>query len=796
MVVGSGPSGLSAAARAAASGASHILLERAAHLSDTIHKYQKRKFVMATPDILPLRSDVGFEAGLREQVLGTWDAAVTSHGINIRHGAEVTAIAGERGSFEVTVNGGETIEADAVVLSIGLQGNLRRMEVPGAEWERVQYQLDDPDEYDGESIVVIGAGDAAIENAIALSNQNNVSIVNRRAEFSRAKTGNLAAITQAIETGAIQLYAESAPVSVEPGVDADTGRIVLKTPDGEANVACDRVIARLGATPPRAFLDACGISFLSDDPTALPSLSAKYESSVPGLYIIGALAGFPLIKQAMNQGYEVVETIGGREVEPADEAILQETLAAISGMSVSDALAAIQERAPLLSHMAPLQFREFMLDSTVHATQPGEVIFERNDFTNSVYSVVSGSVLVHINPDDASETVTLGPGAFFGEMGLVSGRRRTATISAGEAGILVETPRRAMLKMITSIPAAKRILDEAAMARQIQTDLVPRIDPKLLSEVVAGASLETFSAGETLITEGDDSGELYLIRSGSVIVARRIGGREVVMSYVPAGNFIGEMAVLSDAPRSATVKANVNTEAVKLNADVLRRLLQEEPSLRETIERSYQTRVIENVESESRPDTGDVVDFLVNQGLGEATDVLLIDESLCVRCDNCERACADTHDGVSRLMREAGPTYGSIHVPTSCRHCEHPKCMSDCPADAIHRAEGGEVYIDDKCIGCGNCSRDCPYGVIRMSYGAGKRGGFLSWLLFGSGRAPGDVAVLTKKPEGARETAVKCDMCKDLPGGSACVKACPTGAAIRVGPEEFFSIAQLTGTEG
>jgi len=39
-------------------------------------------------------------------------------------------------------------------------------------------------------------------------------------------------------------------------------------------------------------------------------------------------------------------------------------------------------------------------------------------------------------------------------------------------------------------------------------------------------------------------------------------------------------------------------------------------------------------------------------------------------------------------------------------------------------------------------------------------------------------------------------MCKDLPGGSACVKACPTGAAIRVGPEEFFSIAQLTGTEG
>ena len=54
---------------------------------------------------------------------------------------------------------------------------------------------------------------------------------------------------------------------------------------------------------------------------------------------------------------------------------------------------------------------------------------------------------------------------------------------------------------------------------------------------------------------------------------------------------------------------------------------------------------------------GGVIEFLMRQGLGEATDVLLIDESLCVRCDNCEKACAETHHGVSRLNREAGPTF-------------------------------------------------------------------------------------------------------------------------------------------
>ena len=40
----------------------------------------------------------------------------------------------------------------------------------------------------------------------------------------------------------------------------------------------------------------------------------------------------------------------------------------------------------------------------------------------------------------------------------------------------------------------------------------------------------------------------------------------------------------------------------------------------------------------------------------------------------------------------------------------------------------------------------------------------------------------------APKKAVKCDMCKDLAGGPACVRACPTGAAIRVSPEEFITM--------
>ena len=204
-IVGSGPSGLSAAARAAQKDISHILLETTDHASDTIFKFQKRKFVMATPDVMPLRSDTSFAAGTREEILDKWDEEIEQQKINISYNSEVTGISGEKGNFTLEVKGGRTIKANHIVLSIGMQGNLRKLDVEGDDWEFVQYQLDDPEEYEDETIIVVGAGDAAIENAVALAAQNRVALVNRKGEFARIKAGNLTLITEAIDLSLIHI---------------------------------------------------------------------------------------------------------------------------------------------------------------------------------------------------------------------------------------------------------------------------------------------------------------------------------------------------------------------------------------------------------------------------------------------------------------------------------------------------------------------------------------------------------------------------------------------------------------
>ncbi len=796
-IVGSGPGGMSAGGRAAENGVSHVLLERTDHLSDTIYKYQKGKYVMATPDILPLRSPMDFEAGIREDILGIWDRQTEELKVNLRDKAEVTAISGEKGAFELTINGSETIAAEHVILAIGLQGNLRKLGVDGDDWEGVQYQLDDPDEYEDETIVVVGAGDAAIENTVALAKQNRVIIVNRRDEFARAKQGNLSLITEAIGKGTVECFYGATPVRVEPGL------IVLNTPDGETEVKCDRIIARLGATPPRRFVEACGIEFPSKEPSALPELSAEYESNVPGLYIIGALGGYPLIKQAMNQGYEVVEFIGGNKVKPADEPLLEEKFGALlEAKTVDDILRQIRDSVPILSRLNTLQLREFLIDSTIHQPAPGTVIFERNEFTNTFFSIVDGGVEILVDPDNPAINVHLGRGEFFGEMGLISGRRRTATAKAVAPGFLIETPRRTMIKLINSVPAVERAMNEAAMVRQLRTYLSPHLSDQALAHALETAELKTFKTGQALFDEGDEGDGVHLIRKGSVTVSRDIDGRDVVLSYVAAGNYVGEMALLTDSPRNATVRAAIATETLWMEAARFRALLDDVPELSTEIWERTRDRLREGEAMLARPEAGNIWQFLIEQGIGEATDALLIDESLCVRCDNCEKACAETHGGTSRLDREAGPTYASIHVPTSCRHCEHPHCMADCPPDALTRAPNGEVYINESCIGCGNCERNCPYGVIHMAYKEPAKPGLLSWMLFGMGPGPGqDKAWSAARRQRAKagnggqsesvKLAVKCDMCKDIEGGAACVRACPTGAAIRVGPEALFSIANL-----
>lgn len=783
-IIGAGPAGLSAAAHAAELGISHVLLEAGQHPANTIHKYQKNKLVMAEPAVLPLRSPMAFSAGTRENILKTWHEDIRKYKVNLRLDAQVDGIKGERGDFQITLSTGLTINAEFVVLAIGLQGNINKLGIQGEDLPNVQYQLDDPEEFKDETIVVVGGGDAGVENALALAQQNRVILINREEEFSRCKEGNFLLLQAAIKAGRIEPRV-SANID---HIDAETEngfllRVVANTSAGIETINCHRVIARLGASPPRKLLESFGVKFPNSNITSAPELSEQYESNVPGLYIIGALGGCPLIKQALNHGYEVVEYILGHPIEPADEPLLKQKISSFdSACSVNEGLAIIRRNAPILADLTALQLRELLLESSVLTPKPNEIIFNHDDYTSSFFSVLEGELAVFVKAKDGSEIYyQTKAGNFFGEMGLISGRRRSATIKAITDCVLIETPRRTMLKLINSVESVRRKLDEVSMKRVVRNCLTNTLPESELNQLLKDATIKRYKAGDVLFQQGDKADGLYLIRRGAVIISQVTGGKEDVLSYVITGNYFGEMALISDKPRSKTARAASATEVVLLKASVIIAALERNTDLRDLLAARYRENAHDNkmIEPQSKP--GNLFTFLIQQGVGEATDVLLIDYSLCIRCNNCEIACANTHGGISLFGREAGPTHGHIHLPTSCRHCEHPYCMQDCPPNVIHRSVNGEVFIADGCIGCGNCKNNCPYDAIQMVAvdPEFKKPGFWQALLRGArhdekGSIPG--GDLPKK-------ALKCDLCKDNMMGPACVRSCPTGAALRTSPE-------------
>ena len=771
LIVGSGPAGLATASHAHDNGLSYVVLERTDHLSDTIYAYQARKFVMAEPVMIPARGELPFDAGSRESILGAFAEHAAEKQLNIVFNAEVKSLKKEAGVFAIKTADGVSYQAKHVVLAMGTQGNPRKLGVPGDDMPHVLYRLVDPAEHHDQDILVVGAGDSALEIAIALSDENRVGLIVRGPEITRANEILTREVLSRQAAGRMTIYFNANVKEVFDGY-AD-----LNVRGDVTRVPAELLFLKLGADPPRKFFEACGIRFTGDAKDARPVLSPVHESSVAGLYLIGAASGRDLIKLGMNQGWEVVEHLMGREVEPADEAVLKERLPFWQG-SVRERIAAIRSRVPLLAAADEQQLRDTFLAARVREYRDGEEIIRQNDYTNDFLIIASGRVELWRKPELTSSDVKIAEltaGNFFGEMSLISGRRRTATARAAGPTRIIEIPRKAILKLLANAPRAKALVDQAFLLRAFGGYLFPGVNEAMLGELVDKAMVQNFGKDAVVFRQGDKAEAFYLIRNGMVKISKKSGDKEVVLSYLVAGNFFGEAALFSDAARTATVTTIFPSDLIKLSKRDFDSFLADYPDLREAPLRKLEERRIAGLIAEATPGSGNILGDLIREEVVMGTQTLLIDEHRCIRCGNCVSACEGVHDDGQARLSLTGIKFYNLLAPNSCWQCENPLCMLDCPPDAIARDPRGEVYIKSNCIGCGNCERNCPYGNIFMVHKE-PRHSLFGWIK----------SLFKKTKEEVEQTvAVKCDLCRGISGGPACVRGCPTGAAIRLTPEQY-----------
>jgi Fe-S-cluster-containing hydrogenase component 2/CRP-like cAMP-binding protein len=419
-------------------------------------------------------------------------------------------------------------------------------------------------------------------------------------------------------------------------------------------------------------------------------------------------------------------------------------------------------------------------------------------------------------------------GRVIGEAACLNGYHRAETAIAFDDSEVLEFGRHVVLAMLRHPPTRRAIrenyrsdalipfLKGLPLFKGIAREKRARF-AKQLCDAIGPKDFQRVQPRQVIFREGDPADFMCLVRVGFIKVTAFIDGGDVILDYIGPGGVFGELGLVVDlaqekrkeaeacgkeddpmlvatfeelkklenaVPRSkepgmrlTTCSAVDHADVVIISKEVFKRLIDSESGLlpllvnvcREQIEKYWADLWSDAV---LLPRSSDRVASELNAGVANARQLLVLDLDRCTRCDECTKACADSHEGVTRLIRE-GKRHGNFLVATSCHSCMTPYCMKDCPVNSIHRGIEREIVIEPWCIGCGSCASHCPYDNIRMV----------------------DIEVERDDPDHpgrkvARldRQATTCDLCrtKQPPNDQpSCVFACPHDAAFRMNGNEF-----------
>jgi putative ABC transport system ATP-binding protein len=114
--------------------------------------------------------------------------------------------------------------------------------------------------------------------------------------------------------------------------------------------------------------------------------------------------------------------------------------------------------------------------------------------------------------------------------------------------------------------------------------------PTLLADVAGKMQRESHPAGAIIIRQGDEGDKFYIIRSGKVDVVREAEGKEELLVQLGPGDFFGELSLLKEAPRAATVRAVEAVELLTLSKEIFMNVVQKSASFDEQLKRVYFSR--------------------------------------------------------------------------------------------------------------------------------------------------------------------------------------------------------------
>ena len=193
----------------------------------------------------------------------------------------------------------------------------------------------------------------------------------------------------------------------------------------------------------------------------------------------------------------------------------------------------------------------------------GDTIVKQDDPADALYILTRGRArAIKIKPD--GEEIPLGvlkPGDSFGEAALAEGGRRMASVRCSTAVDVLRVDRNDFLSLVAEVPELRHYIEMIGRNRAVQSFLYQfsnfgRLPGPALRSMIDKLVPVGFSKGSLIIREGDPAGPLYVIQKGRArAFAGNGNGRQLNLAFYREGDFFGELSILNNAPRAASVEA-------------------------------------------------------------------------------------------------------------------------------------------------------------------------------------------------------------------------------------------------
>lgn len=262
---------------------------------------------------------------------------------------------------------------------------------------------------------------------------------------------------------------------------------------------------------------------------------------------------------------------------------------------------------PLLSEIPPEAFARMLAAVQLLRLPAGEHILREGEPGDAFFMLARGTARVtrragafatDVTPESDVLLATLGEGAIVGEMALVSGAPRTATVSIVDDADVLSFGREALSAIARELEVVGVALERFTRDRLLQNLLATHplfkpFDRTQRTQLASRFSAHDAPAGTPIIREGDEGRGLFLLLSGEVEVSRDDHGQRVVLAMLKSGDLFGEISLIEQTKTTATVTALRNSTVLFLGKELFDRLVQGVPELHIYFENLAQERVMD-----------------------------------------------------------------------------------------------------------------------------------------------------------------------------------------------------------